>query len=166
MRPTIKMTVASNPAVDLTMSLKNLTRQDVLVGVPEATAPRKRGAANNALIAYVQDQGSPRMGIPAREFMRPGILNAKEEITKRFEDAGKAALEGRKEDIAKNFVAAGLIAQKSIRRKIQTGPFAPLKPATIKARKRRHKGRSNTSVTPLIDTGQLLQSINFVIRNK
>jgi hypothetical protein len=166
LNPVVQLKVASNPAYDLTRALKNLTRRDVLVGVPEATAQRKKGQVTNAMLAYVHDNGSPLAHIPPRPFMQPGIMNAKDDIAKYFGEAGKAALDGKPELMTKALTAAGLSAQKSIRKRIQTGPFTPLKPATIRARKSKHKSRSNTSVTPLIDSGQLLAAINFVIRDK
>jgi hypothetical protein len=172
--PVVQLKVASNPAYDLTRALKNLTRRDVLVGVTEATAQRKKeataqrkkGQVTNAMLAYVHDNGSPLAHIPPRPFMQPGIMNAKDDIAKYFGEAGKAALDGKPELMTKALTAAGLSAQKSIRKRIQTGPFTPLKPATIRARKSKHKSRSNTSVTPLIDTSQMLQSISFEIRDK
>jgi hypothetical protein len=49
----------------------------------------------------------------------------------------------------------GLAAENAVKRKILTGKFAPLKPATIK-----RKGHSK----PLIDTGQLYDSITSQVR--
>ena len=169
MQPTIQLVTAKNPAIDLVRALNALTHNDVLVGVPEKTAGRKtqgKRQMNNATLAYIHDNGSPLAHIPQREFLRPGIKNAQQDIVKYLEGAGKAALNGKEQTIGKYLDAAGLTAQKSIRRKIQTGPFTPLKAATVKARKRKHPSRKNTRVTPLIDTGSMLASISYVIRSK
>ena len=167
MQPKVKLTVIGKKFPDeLIKALKTLTLKEVLAGVPEAKAPRKRGTATNALLAYVHDNGSPLQNIPPRPFLCAGIEEGKEEITKYLEQAGKAALHGDAMLMDKALNAVGLAAQKAIRKKIQTGPFTPLKASTVAARKRKRKSRNNTQMTPLIDTGQLLQSINYVINDK
>lgn len=168
LNPKIKVIEGIDRTGDLKKSLAALTKRQVLVGVPQAQAQRKQGnnRVNNAALAYIHDNGSPQQNIPQREFLRPGIKNSQEQIALRFKQTARKALNGNLEDIEKGLTGAGLIAQKSIRKKITDGPFAPLKPATIKARTRRHKGRNSIKVTPLIDTGQLRQAINFVIVDK
>lgn len=147
-------------------ALTALTRKDVLVGVPEGTRQRRSGPINNAALAYIHDNGSPQQNIPQREFLRPGIKMVQDDIATRFRQTARKALDGNVEDVEKGLNAAGLIAQKAVRRKITVGPFAPLKSATIKARSRRHKGRTSKKVTPLLDTGQLRHAVNFVIADK
>jgi len=167
LKPVIKVEVKGNNFNrDFTKLLKTLTNKEVLVGVPAAKANRKEPAVNNAMLAYIHDNGSPLAHIPPRPFLCAGIEQNKEQITKYMEQAGKAALENDPARMERALNAVGLTAQKAVRRKIQTGPFTPLKASTIAARKRKHKSRKNTSVTPLIDTGQLLQSINYVITTK
>lgn len=167
--PTVNLIAkGSEFPANLIKSLTELTKSKVLVGVPRDTSVRENdkpgGKVNNALLAYIHDQGSPINNIPQREFLRPGIKNAQKEIEKYLRQAGLALMRKDRAAADRAFTAAGLAAQKSIRRKIQTGPFAPLKPATVRARKRKHPGRLNTKISPLIDTGQLLASINFVVK--
>jgi hypothetical protein len=167
LKPVLKIEVkGKNFNRDFAKLLENLTHKEVLVGVPAAKASRKEPQANNAMLAYIHDNGSPLAHIPPRPFLCAGIEQNKEQITKYMEQAGKAALDNDEPRMERALNAMGLAAQKAVRRKIQTGPFTPLKASTIRARKRRHKSRKNTSVTPLIDTSQLLQSINFVIVKK
>lgn len=166
-KPTVKLKVIGKKFPDdLLKALRKLPATRVLVGVPEAKAPRNQGTANNAMLAYIHDNGSPMANIPPRPFMKEGIANAQDDINKYLRQAGSAALDGDEDKMHRALTAVGLVAQKAIRRKIQTGPFTPLKPATVAARKRKHKSRSNTIQTPLIDTGQLLASINFVITDE
>ena len=54
----------------------------------------------------------------------------------------------------------------AIKAKITDGPFEPLKPSTIAARKSKRKSRSNADIKPLIDTGALRNSISYVIRDE
>jgi phage gpG-like protein len=141
--------------------IARLTSTRVMVGVPgDKTDRDDNSPITNADLAYIHEHGAPEVGIPARPFMYPGVEKAQDEITTKFEQVGHAALDGKPDAVDRGFNAAGLIAQRSIRAKITEGPFVPLKPSTIAARKRR--GRTGTK--PLIDTGQLRSAINYVIR--
>lgn len=147
--------------------INTLASTRVMVGVPSSRAGRKvdkgKGGetVNNAILAYVHDNGSPEAGIPARPFMMPGIANAKEKITKALENAATAALDGNPARVTREYHRAGLAAMVSIKLKITTGPFIPLKPATLAARRR----RGVTRTKPLIDTGGLINSIGYVIQS-
>jgi len=147
-------------------TVKLLTAREVLAGFPESTAGRKETGVNNATLAYIHDKGSPARGIPQREFVHPGIKLGQEEIVARLGQGARMALDGNRNGVEQALNAAGLIAQKSIRKKISDGPFTPLKPATIRARNRKHRGRTSTSVRPLIDTGQMRQAVNYVVTDK
>lgn len=148
----------------LLKSVKLLTERQVLVGVPDVKADRKGKTSkgiNNAALAYIHDQGSPAQNIPARPFLGPGIKDAKLEIQRRLEQVAKIALRGAMlQDIERGLSAVGMTAQSAVRNRITKGPFAALKPATLAARRRR--GRRGTK--PLIDTGQLRNSITYVVR--
>lgn len=145
----------------LLKSVKLLTERQVLVGVPDVKADREDKGINNAALAYIHDQGSPAQNIPARPFLGPGIKDAKLEIQRRLEQVAKIALRGAiRQDIERGLSAVGMTAQSAVRNRITKGPFAVLKPATLAARRRR--GRRGTK--PLIDTGQLRNSITYVVR--
>lgn len=154
--------VNKDAANDLLKQITTLTRSKVLVGVPASKAARDpvedaHGAdqsINNAELAYIHDNGAPEANIPARPFMRPGIESAKAPISNAMQRGAKAALDGNASAVDQALTRAGIAAQTGIQEKITDGPFAPLKPATI-ARKGSDK--------PLIDTGQLRRSINFVV---
>jgi phage gpG-like protein len=145
-----------------------LTRNDVLVGVPNETADRKTDATdkepmNNATLAYIHDNGSPAANIPARPFMRPGVEAVKARIITIFKGAALAAPRGAgAEEADKALHKAGLVTQASIRNTINEGIAPTLAPNTLSAR----RARGRTGDKPLIDTGQLRNSINYVIRLK
>jgi phage gpG-like protein len=160
-KPKIKAVV--DRTSDVQKSIRELTKLQVLVGVPAKNAGRQEnGPATNAMLAFVHNYGSPAQNIPARPFMEPGIRETKDPVADRMARAAQASLDGRKDDINRNLIGAGLIATNGIKAKITSGPFKALKPATIAARKRR--GRTGTK--PLLDTGQLRNSITFVVRRK
>lgn len=151
----------------LKVAFASLAKQEVLVGVPAEADPRKAESGetqsmNNATLAYIHDNGSPAANIPARPFMHPGIVDCQEKVVKQFKNGANAALTGNVGAIDKSLHTVGLIAQSAIRNRINAGPPPPLSKYTLAARRRR--GRTGT--VPLIDTGQLRNSINYVLRSK
>lgn len=149
----------------LTESLRSLSNFDVLVGIPSDKALRKNDDGepiNNAALGYIHENGAPEAGIPARPFLSAGIESAREEINKRLRSAAEAAVEGKPELVMRRLGAVGLTAQNAVRAKINEGVPPPLAPSTIAARLR----RGRTGDKPLIDTGQLRNSISYVIRKK
>lgn len=141
--------------------IQKLASTRVMVGVPATKANREDGEpVNNAELAYIHDHGAPEAGIPAREFMMPGLEAKQDDIAAGLEKAGVAALDGKPDVVDRQFNIVGLKGQAAVRAKITEGPFDPLKEATLAARRRR--GRTGTK--PLIDTGGLRNSISYVIR--
>jgi hypothetical protein len=158
MNMTVAMTKKDNSPLILN-AVKALTKRRVLVGFPKSTTARKDEPITNASLAYIHDNGSPLQNIPKREFMRPGIQEGREKINAQLKRAGKASLEGDKQGVENGLIGAGLAGQASIRKKIVDGPFTPLKPATIAARKRH--GFQGTK--PLTVTGQLRNATSFIV---
>jgi len=169
LKPNLKITMVADNSRDLERSLRNLIEQDVLVGIPAEKAARTSEEARargtpitNAALGYIHEHGSPPVNIPPRPFLIPGIKNAQKEISEGFEKAGAAALEGKPDVMVKQLHAIGLRAATSVKLKIQSGPFVALKPATIRARRR----RGHMGTKPLIDTGQLRNAVTYVLRRR
>lgn len=138
---------------------------DVLVGVPNDKTERKEADSegmNNATLAYIHDNGSPAANIPARPFMRPGIEEARDKIVSALRTGAKQALQGKEQGVERALNIAGLTAQSSIRGTINEGIGPELADSTLAAR--RARGRKGTK--PLVDTGQLRNAINYVVRKK
>lgn len=147
-------------------SIRDLTKEHVLVGVPSSTADRQPDAddplpINNATIGYIMETGSPAKNIPARPHLVPAVAEISDAVAERYRDGAKAALDGRG-DIHKTHEIVGLMAQNAVRRKVTEGGFAPLAPATIANR----RARGRTGIKPLIDTGQYRASLTYVIRSQ
>lgn len=106
--------------------------------------------------------GPHSITIPARPFMSPGVEEALPQIVKRMRSGATRALNGDRQAASQTLEAVGLIAQTAIRKRIASGDFVPLAPATLEARRRR--GRTGTR--PLIDTGQMRNAITYVIRRR
>lgn len=146
-------------------SIQELANKQVMVGIPATKAERTEGdkePTNNAQLGYLHEFGSPKANIPARPFLNPGIARVQESINGHLEKAAKAAMDVNQEKVDVELNATGLIAQAGARNEITNGDLAPLATSTLAARRR----RGRTGDKPLIDTGQLRNSITYVIRKK
>lgn len=178
-------TVVKDRTRELMRDVEALVRRDVLVGIPDddgagevgaqsgGNARTGSGEPNNAQLGYIHEHGAPEANIPERPFLVPGVRAAQPQVEHRLKAAAKAALDGNTGKMNRNLHAAGMEAQISVQRKLQSGPFAPLAPATIAARRRRSAGSSYRrkattpeEVKPLIDTAQMLRAVTYVVRDK
>ena len=171
-----KVTVDNTKA--LWEGLVALTKKQVLVGVPEEKDSRKNGKRpGNAMLAYIHDKGSPAQGIPPRPFMIPGIAKAQDRINIELLQVAKAQLNKDLDKINEHLEKAGLVTSSNIKRVINEGEgFTPLKRATLLGRLRKRKAARKwdkekredvmESMHPLVDTGQLRNSIGYSIVEK
>lgn len=120
----------------------------VKVGVLEGSE-RKEGGYTNAQVAAVHEYGSGDGRVPQRAFLRSTIDANRPKYLALMEKAAANVLSG-KTTLPKLLAAVGLIAVTDVKRKIVRGPFLALAPSTVA-----RKGSSR----PLVDTGQLLNSI-------
>lgn len=139
-----------------------LKRKQILAGVPEAKTRRRGDPINNATLAAIHDKGSPSQNIPARPFMEPGIQSVSRQIEQKLLSAGQSVLDGDALKAELRLEEVGLIAQNGLRAKINSNIQPALKPATLAARRR----RGITGTRTLIDTGQLRNSLTYVVKDK
>lgn len=180
-----KVTVKTDKMKKILEDLQALGDAQVLVGVPAASSinerkpvgEEKRDSSNvtNAFLAYIHDNGSPVAGIPAREFMRPGIRKVQNKISKLLSSAARAFLDKNEGEAFKELTRAGLVASSSIKEVINDGEgFEPLKRGTLLGRVRSRKYLKKlpkdqkeevmASFHPLVWTGQLRNAITYVVR--
>jgi hypothetical protein len=161
----------------LATALRELTSRKLMVGIPSDADPDKfdvqgneqrqpyqpgepKPEFNNAAIGYIAEHGSPINNIPARPWLAPGFEGARDQVEAYMQAAAKSALEGDLAAVDQNLHKAGIVATNSIRMKIRSGPFVPLRPRTLAAR----RSRGHQGTRPLIETSAFLQSIGYVIR--
>lgn len=147
--------------------IQKLAGTRVLIGIPAEDSERiendgTRAPINNASIGYILEKGSPAANIPARPFLVPGVEDSLDRATDSIEKAGARALNGDEAGADRNFNAAGLIAQASVKRKMSSNVPPKLKESTLENRRR----RGVTRTTTLVDTGNLQAHIQYVIRKK
>lgn len=107
-----------------------------------------------AVIAAVQEYGSPKRGIPARPAVRQAFENHRGELVALQAKIAQALVEGKMTE-HRAMQLLGMWAVGAIKATYTSeGKFTPLAAATIRA-----KGSSK----PLIDTGQLVAAVTFVV---
>lgn len=157
----MKVKITKDNTKNLLANIQALASKRVYVGIPGEKSNRS-GPINNAQIGYIAENGSPVNNIPARPHLVPGVRDALPAIEKALKVSAKAAMKLPGAADAR-LERAGMTAMMSVRKKIvsQEG-FPALKEGTLKARAR--KGFKGTKA--LIETGQYLNAINYVVRDK
>jgi hypothetical protein len=158
---------------DIEAAIRRLASRRLLIGIPQEKDARPGEPIGNSSLGYVHEFGSPARNIPARPFLVPGVEAALPAITARLEQAARAALAGDLSAVDSGLGEAGILGVRSVTRTIAAGIPPPLKPETV-ARRRvrtpgssyRRKAATPADVVPLIDTGQLLRAITWVVRDK
>jgi hypothetical protein len=157
-------------------ALEQLTRRQVLIGIPDARTERKTptklsplmqlrknlGAQSitNAQLLFIHTNGSPRNRIPARPVIEPAINEPgnKAMLTDEMKLAAGAALDGKAAQSLTFLRRVALMGQNVARgwfTDARNG-WAPNKPSTI-----RRKG----SARPLINTDQMRKAIIGVVED-
>ena len=136
--------------------VKKLAANEVFIGF-QAGKKQHEGRdgekADVAQIAAFNEFGTSTM--PARPFLRKSADENKDVIVKMCTQAAKAIAKGSTEQ--QELKKLGVFGASLVQEKIESGSYVPLAPSTIK-----RKGSSK----PLIDTGQMRQSVHYVIRRK
>ncbi len=135
--------------------IRELGKKKVVVGVPAATNGVRDDGLSNATIAAAHEFGVPGH-IPERSFLRTTVGENKDKITGLLVRELKADI-SQGDFSGRAFSIVGEKLSGEVKRKIQSGINPELDPKTVA-----RKGSSK----PLIDTGNLLQSINYEVREK
>lgn len=94
--------------------------------------------------------------IPSRPFMRDSVDNHAEKINAFLQQQLRLLAQG-KTTAEQIYKSIGVFQKGLVQKEIVYGDFEPNAPSTIKRKK---------SDKPLIDTGKMRQSVNFVIKKK
>lgn len=140
----------------------DLGKYQVCVGVPSSKASRTddESPLNNAQIAAINEFGSADGRIPERSFLRAGLVENRNKHARLLGQAARRVSEGRETPMVA-LGRVGTLAAADIKHKIATGPFVENADSTKKKKAREHPGET---IKPLIDHGQLVQSIDHVIK--
>jgi hypothetical protein len=163
----VKVTVTSDRSKAVQKAIKTLATDRILIGIPSEKAfrapePGETRTLNNAEIGYLQENGAPEINLPARPHLVPGVQRVQEKIIEEYRGAIKAisVASDPKDKVRAIETKIGFMAVASVKSLIADGISPPLAPSTLAERKRRGVSRT----TPLQDTGQYRNAIDFVIR--
>jgi hypothetical protein len=173
------VTVSLDKTAELTSSIKKLTSTKLFVGIPQESSHRSDGKLSNAELGYIHENGAPEVNIPPRPFLHPGVRKIQDSvIAPGMKIAGQEAFNGNWAAAERALSIIGQKAVESVKDTITAGIPPPLKAATVAGRVRRTaryraastsararlQQRAREGAVPLIDTGQLIRSITWVIR--
>jgi hypothetical protein len=136
----------------LKAALKELDKLEVAVGFQAGSGADENGTDICDIAAW-NELGTSR--IPSRPFMRQSIDDHAGEINEFMQGMKDEIISGASAETVLNTV--GVFQKDMIQQEITNGSFAPNAPATIAK-----KGSSH----PLIDTGRMRQSVNYIVRAK
>ncbi len=152
--------------------IRAMGKKKVVVGVPAATNNLRNDELSNATIAAAHEFGVPGH-IPERSFLRSTLNENKDNATKMLTKELKADIsQGNFSD--KPFLIVGRSLAGEVKRKIIKGLSPELSDATKRMRihkakylsKKQKEERVGRSTKPLYDTGNLLASITYEVRDK
>lgn len=134
-------------------------KEEVLVGIPQEGTVNYPEGVTNVQLMYIHTHGSPVRGIPPRPTIEPAITEpANRQILQGLlRGSLGSAFTGNLGGARAGMNRAGMMAVNMVRAWFGSSHLAPNAPYTVMM-----KGSS----APLIDTGQLRNSITFVIRKK
>jgi hypothetical protein len=142
----------------LRSTLKQAQGMSVNVGIigQDASEAHAGTELTNAEIGFLHEYGVPSINLPERSWLRSTFTVRRAELVQ-LQAAAARGLLAQRYTVAHALGLIGSWAAGAVREQItKYGPFlfVPLKPATIA-----RKGRSS----PLVDTGQLVNSISYVV---
>lgn len=175
----------------LVKRLQGLQKRQIQVGIPQQTSSRKEEGINNAELLYIhthgtrrkamqkemqegmdrglkyseafslyiQSHGSPLWHSPPRPVLEPAIKANKEKIALQFSKIIKATADGNADAMERAITSTGITAQNACRSwfKDPRNGWPRNDPKTVKL-----KG----SDKPLVDSGELRNSIVYVVREE
>lgn len=131
--------------------MEDLKKLEVRIGIQQGAG--SEDGVDLVDIAMFNELGTVHS--PSRPFLRDSVDAHADEINSFLQSTKKNLLNGGSAEAALKRI--GVFQKGLIQKEIRDGDFAPNSPETI-----RRKG----SDTPLIDTGRMRQSINYVIQEK
>ena len=173
--------VTKDRVAEVLKAIHEITTREVLIGIPmeEDKRPAENGKVapiGNAAIGYINEFGLPRRNIPPRAHLIPGVRNAMPTIEKALKGGVGRALQGDGSPVGTIEAAlekSGTAAVSAVKKVIQDKIAPELSRAALLTRWNRQKKRKGkpmtadfmASATPLINTGDYIKSLTYVIRD-
>jgi hypothetical protein len=183
------VTITKDNVSKVFQAITKITGKQVLVGIPDnGQNVRDDEPVNNATIGYAMEFGSPASNVPARPFLIPGVKKSEKESLRQLRQACEAALNGNQPGMLQGLNRAGIVASNEVKHTINSNIPPPLAPSTIRNRYRQRQtkrreseqvyldlvkngappgaAQTDVGIVALVNTGQLRNSITYVVRDK
>ena len=175
-RPTIKLNIDPKALVSRIRKkihldeVKKMADYDVLVGWNSDAIATDENNKKVSIAKYAKanNYGVYKNNLPARPFVTNAINNNKyiEEREEVVNQGSKAIEQGRVGHM-EVLTALGMTGVKNIRDSIKNGNWRPNSILTTIRKLNKHKGKDNGyAPRPLIDTGQMIDRVTYVIKEK
>ncbi len=156
-KPAVTVKKSGIGTAEFARRVRELKRQEVYVGIQAKDTARKKGKINNASLLFVHEN-SERPWLPQRKILVPGIEANKQIIAPMLMTAAKAVLANKPDEATRDLNLAGTAGANSVKRFVEDKVnLKPNAPSTIRRKK---------SDTPLVDTGDLIRSVTYVVKRK
>ena len=146
-----------------TKELEKLAGSEVVVGIPESKNSKYESEDNTnitmAELGAIHEYGVPESGIPQRSFLRVPLQTNADKLLKTIDNDLKFSKTNTNQALGK-LGAGGLSVVLEAFKSSGSGTWLKLSDKTKAKRKKKGIGAK-----PLIDTGQLRQSITFEVRD-
>ncbi|NIQ92381.1 MAG: hypothetical protein GWN93_26745 [Deltaproteobacteria bacterium] len=153
-----QLDIAHNSYAKIGVLQKAGMHDGVIPGKTQSVKPEKSGRKKNPItiahLATIHEFGVQSRNIPERPFMKIAFDSNRDKIFKKKADLLGQVYDGRL-TVKKALKKLGLFHEGNVKAVFRSGKLPALKQSTIKAKTVRGK----RGTTPLIDTGQLRQSI-------
>lgn len=145
-------------------SMQFIRDHDVYVGIQQKDTSREDDDVTNAELLFIHTNGSPVNNIPPRPVIEPAIRSDRKRLSSMMKQAAKYALDGMKSEALMQLELVGTRGRDISKRWfVNPDNNWPPNSEAVQERKRR-KGATNPR--PLIDTGELRNSISYFVRTK
>ena len=163
----INIAVEKRNLKKLIKEIKFVKENEVYIGIPQDKSVRNnQEGITNAELLFIHTNGSPVNNVPARPVIEPAIKNDQERISKMMKKAANLAFNGRYGEAIRQLKLVGMRGQ-NVSKSWFINPDNgwPENSPLTKMRKIRGKP-DGYEPRPLIDTGQLRNSITYFVKTK
>ena len=163
----INIAVEKGNLKKLIKEIKFIKENEVYVGIPQDKSVRKKqDGITNAELLFIHTNGSPINNIPSRPVIEPAIKNDRERISKMMKKSARFAFEGNFGEAIRQLKLVGMRGQ-NVSKAWFTNPDNGWPENSPLTKERKMKGKpEGYEPHPLIDTGQLRNSISYFVKTK
>ena len=141
-----------------------MKENEVYVGIQQKESKREDEQITNAELLFIHTNGSPVNNIPPRPVIEPAIRSDRKRLSSMMKQAAKYALDGMKSEALRQLELVGTRGRDVSKRWfVNPDNNWPPNSEAVQERKRR---KGSTNPRPLIDTGELRNSISYFVRTK